>query len=145
MRNQPEFSSTDEVPPAIKEVCEKVNAVSDGLPCLIFIPNASYSKLYPIVVVRSNDKASASQINAYLQGEKLPSPSQQCKIKHDQIMEAIHAAADYLPTIVFIPEKKQLRPVNLISATVDQPLKACYETVQNAQKTAIGNQPLRVK
>lgn len=144
MSKHPKLTSKDNVPPAVKELCEKVHAVSEGLPALIFVPNADHSRLYPVAVVQDNATDTASQINGYLMGNKLAPPPNALREKHDLIMEAIHAAADYLPTIVFLQENNQLHPVNLVSEVVAEHLKPCYHALQSAQKTAIGTQPIEV-
>jgi len=144
MNNQPTLTSKEEIPPAIQKLCEKVNSISDGLPSLIFVPNANHSRLYPVVIISSKETSYTPKINAYLLGERLPPPSTELRQRHDLTLEAIHAAADYLPAIVFLPEKKQLHPVNLVSTVVADHLKPCYEAIQQAQKTAIGTQPIVV-
>jgi len=144
MTEQPTLSTKDEVPPVVKDLCEKVHNVADGLPCLIFIPNADHSRLYPVVVVAHNATTYAAQINAYLLGEKLSQAPATLREKHDLTLEAIHAAADYLPAIVFLPQKQRLHPVNLVSEIVADHLKPCYNAVQLAQKKVIGTQPIVV-
>jgi len=144
MNEQPKLTSKDEVPPAVQALCDRVHAVADALPTLVFIPNANHTMLYPVVVVRENAQAFAKQINAFLLGQQLPPARDVLRQKHDLTLEAIHAASDYLPTIVFLPSVDGLHPVNLVSEDVADHLKPCYQAVQRAQKTAIGVQPIRV-
>ena len=144
MIEEPTVVSKDEVPATVKDLCERVHSVSEGLSCLIFLPNADYSRLYPMVIMQDSKHAEAAKINAYLNGEKLTPPPSTLREKHELTLEAIHAAADYLPVIVFLPAVDALHPVNLVPETVVDPLKPCYKAVQQAQNEIIGTQPISV-
>lgn len=141
----PALKKTGEIPPEVRKLCERVDQVAEGLPVLLFIPNADHSRLFPLVLVRDNASHHAQLIDAYLEGERLMPPTDAMRRQQDLLLEAIHAAADYLPTIVFLPAGKRLHPVNLVPETVPSALQPCYRAVQQAQKSVIGKQPIDVE
>lgn len=141
----PAITKTDDIPPEVRKLCERVNQVREGLPVLLFIPNADHSRLFPLVLIRDDAGEQVQLIDAYLEGERMEPPSAAMRRQQDLPLEAIHAAADYLPTIVFLPAGKKLHPINLVPETVPTSLQPCYLAVQNAQKSVIGKHPIDVK
>ena len=139
------LTQTDDIPPEVRKLCERVNQVADGLPVLLFIPNADHSRLFPLVLIRDDATDKAQLIDAYLNGTRMEPPSAAMKRQQDLPLEAIHAAADYLPAVVFLPAGKKLHPINLVPETVPGSLQPCYKAVQEAQKSVIGKQPIDVK
>lgn len=141
---KPPMTSGDGIPPEVRELCERVNQVSDGLPILLFIPNADHSRLFPLVLMKEGASEQASLVESYLHGERMDPPSEAMQRQQELTLEAIHAAADYLPVIVFLPAGKKLHPINLVPESVPSALQPCYVAVQQAQKSTIGNQPIDV-
>lgn len=146
MSESPTLTSNDLLPPEIRTLCKQIRSVSDGLPVLTFVPNHDHSRLYQLVVVGEGEEAArhARAIKAWLEGQRIEPPVDALRQAHDLSLEAIHAAADYLPTIVFIPDGDRVRPVNLVPETVPAKLKPCYVAIQKASKRAIGLEPIDV-
>jgi len=144
MTAQTTLTPKTNIPSEVQALCEKINTVADGLPVLLFLPNADHTMLYPLVVLRDGAQSHARLVDAYLEGQRMDPPSDAIRRQQDLTLEAIHAAADYLPTVVFLPAGDTLHPVNLVSETVPEKLQPCYVAVQRAQQTAIGKQPLKV-
>lgn len=140
----PLLTPTDNIPPPVRKLCERVNQVAEGLPVLLFIPDTNHARLFPLVLIRDDANEHAKLVDSYLDGERMAPPSEAMQRQQDLPLEAIHAAADYLPTIVFLPAGKKLHPINLVPEIVPEPLQACYKAVQLAQKTAIGKKPIEI-
>jgi len=140
----PSLSSSYGLTPDLRNLCESINKVADGLPVLLFIPSSDHSRLFPLVVVRDDATEHARLIEAFLEGERMNPPSEAMQRQQDLLLEAIHAAADYLPAIVFLPAGKTLHPINLVPEVVPASLQPCYVAVQHAQKSAIGKGPITV-
>ena len=144
MSAQPPLTTKEQLPEGVRELCERIDRVAERLPVLVFVPDADHARLYPLVVVREKATEHVRLIDAWLEGERLEPPSDALRGRHELPLEAIHAAADYLPTIVFLPERDRLHPVNLVPESVPERLRPCYVAVQRAQRTAIGKAPLDV-
>ena len=141
----PVLTQTDDIPSEVRKLCQRVNQVAEGLPVLLFIPNADHSRLFPLVLLPEDASEKAQLIDAYLNGKRLEPPSTAMKRQQDLPLEAIHAAADYLPAVVFLPAGKKLHPINLVPETVPDDLQPCYIAVQEVQKSAIGKNPIDVR
>jgi hypothetical protein len=144
MSSQPTLTPQADVPPEVRDLCTRVNQVAEGLPVLIYLPNQDYSRIYPLVVIRDDNREYARLVDAYLNGERMQPPTKAMKRQQELPLEAIHAAADYLPAIVFLPAGKKLHPINLVPETVPEQLQPCYLALQQAQKTTIGKAPIDV-
>ncbi len=145
MHNQPKITPGQQLPDEIRELCERVNKVADGIPVLVYIPDSAHRYLYPLVIIREQADEQAKTVQAFMDGEKMLPPTKAMHRQNDLTLEAIHAAADYLPAIAFLPAGKQLHPVNLVAETVPDKLQPCFVALQRAQKQgAIGQGPIAV-
>ncbi|MBX2885180.1 MAG: hypothetical protein KTR32_34805 [Granulosicoccus sp.] len=144
MSSQPTLTPQTDIPAEVRDLCTRVNQVAEGLPVLLFLPNQDYSRLYPLVVIRDDASEYAGLVDAYLEGERMDPPTKAMKRQQELPLEAIHAAADYLPAIVFLPAGKKLHPINLVPESVPAQLQPCYLALQHAQKNTIGKQPIDV-
>ena len=142
--HDPALIRGDGIPSEVRSLCECVHQVAEGLPVLLFIPDADHTRLHPLVLIRDDASEHARLVDSYLNGERMDPPSAAMQRQQELTLEAIHAASHYLPTIVFLPAGKKLHPINLVPDIVPDALQACYIALQQAQKSTIGNQPINV-
>lgn len=140
----PVLKRKDEVPPAVRALCEKVHAVSKAVPVLVFVPNGDRSRLYPVVIIGESAAARARDVDAWLDGQSLDPPSDALRLQYDLRLEAIHEAADYLPVIAFLPGEGGMHPVSLVPEDVDPGMRDCYLAVRQARQDGVGRTPIDV-